>query len=74
MGWLLLMLKVGWLLLLMGLGLVLLFKVEEVRLEVGEIRNEILEGVAVVVGIVSDEIGQTREVTIGSGVLIECCR
>lgn len=72
MGWLLLM-EVGRL--LVGrLSLVLLFKVQEVRLEVGEIRDEILEGVAVVVGIVPDEVRKTREVSVGSGVLIECCR
>lgn len=74
MGWLLLM-KVGWLLLLVGrLGLVLLFKVQEVRLEVGQIGDEILEGIAVVVGIVPDEVRKTWEVTVGRSVLIECRR
>lgn len=77
MGWVLL-LVVGRLLLLLLMVLLLgwrfLFKIEKVGMEIGQVRDEILKGIAVVVGIVPDEIGQTREVTVGGSVLLECGR
>lgn len=75
-GWVLLLVVGRLLLLLMVLllGWRFLFKIEKVGMEIGQVRDEILEGIAVVVGIVPDEIGQTREVPVGGSVLLECGR
>lgn len=74
MGWVLLLVVGRWLLLLvLLLGLWLLFKIEKVGMEIGQVRDEILKGIASVVGIVPDEIGE-REVTVGGSVLLECGR
>lgn len=49
----------------------LLLKVQKVGMEVGQVGDEILEGVAFVVGVVPDEIGKAREVPVGGGVLLQ---